>query len=65
MPALAAIWGSSFLLIKIGERAFAALQVSFGRMLIGTVTLIAVIAVRRHTLPGGSGLLRRGLSVRA
>ena len=51
MPALAAIWGSSFLLIKIGERSFAALQVSFGRMLIGTVTLIAVIAIRRHALP--------------
>ena len=51
LPALAAIWGSSFLLIKIGERSFAALQVSFGRMLIGTVTLIAVIAIRRHALP--------------
>ena len=30
LPALAAIWGSSFLLIKIGERSFAALQVSSG-----------------------------------
>lgn len=48
---LAAIWGSSFLFIKLGERSFAPLQVSFGRMLVGTLTLLTVLAVRRHALP--------------
>ena len=48
---LAAIWGSSFLFIKLGERSFAPLQVSFGRMLVGTLTLLAVLAARRHALP--------------
>jgi drug/metabolite transporter (DMT)-like permease len=50
--ALALIWGVSFLLIKLGERSFAPLQVSFGRTLIGAVTLVVVSSWRRQRLPG-------------
>lgn len=49
--ALAMIWGFSFLLIKLAERSFAPLQVSFGRVLIGAVTLSVIIIVRRQHLP--------------
>jgi drug/metabolite transporter (DMT)-like permease len=49
--ALAVIWGLSFLLVKVGERAFAPLEVSVGRMLAGTATLVAVVAVARRRLP--------------
>ncbi len=49
--ALAVIWGLSFLLVKVGERAFAPLEVSVGRMLAGTAALVAVVAVARQRLP--------------
>src|SRR5690349_16838272 len=48
---LALIWGSSFLLIKQALATFAPLQISFGRLLIGVVLLLGVMAMRREGLP--------------
>lgn len=50
---LAAIWGSSFLFIKVGLRAFVPLHVALGRMLFGTAVLLAFLALRREPLPRG------------
>ena len=49
--ALGLIWGLSFLFIKEGDRVLAPLQVTGGRMVIGAVTLVAVLALRRERLP--------------
>src|SRR3954469_4513233 len=49
--ALTLIWGASFLFIKIGVEALAPLQVAFGRMLFGALTLLTVSLVRRESLP--------------
>lgn len=40
---LALFWGSTFLFIKIGDEALAPLQVSFGRVIVGTATLLAIL----------------------
>lgn len=48
---LAAIWGSSFMFIKVGDEALAPLQVTLGRMLCGTVALFLILATRRERLP--------------
>jgi drug/metabolite transporter (DMT)-like permease len=50
---LALFWGSTFLFIKIGDEALAPLQVSLGRLLVGTATLLAILALRRERLPLG------------
>ena len=50
---LALFWGSTFLFIKIGDEALAPIQVSLGRLLIGTTTLLAILAVRGERLPAG------------
>lgn len=50
---LAAIWGSSFLFIKVGVRAFAPLHVALGRMIFGTAVLLAFLALRGESLPRG------------
>ena len=48
--ALAAIWGSSFMFIKlIGER-WPPLWVAFGRVALGALTLLAICAVKRLSL---------------
>lgn len=49
--ALTLIWGASFLFIKIGVEALAPMQVAFGRMFFGAVTLLAISLVRRERLP--------------
>lgn len=51
---LALFWGSTFLFIKIGDEALAPLQVSFGRLLVGTATLLAILAAHRQRLPRGA-----------
>jgi len=48
--ALAAIWGMSFLFIKVADRAFAPAQVAFGRVLLGCVVVCAVVAIRWRRL---------------
>jgi drug/metabolite transporter (DMT)-like permease len=50
---LAGIWGLSFLFIKVSVQAFAPLQVAFGRVLAGLVTLLAIVLARRARLPSG------------
>ncbi len=55
---LAAIWGNSFLFIKVGDEALAPLQVALGRVVIGAVTLLIVLAVRRERLPRDPGVWR-------
>ncbi|MER0444428.1 DMT family transporter [Streptomyces sp. Edi4] len=51
--ALSLIWGFSFLLIKVGTQGYAPFQVTFGRLLFGTLVLAAVMAVKRERLPRG------------
>jgi drug/metabolite transporter (DMT)-like permease len=47
----AAIWGSSFLFIKVLDRHWPALWVAFGRVLLGAVTLALLVLVRRERFP--------------
>jgi drug/metabolite transporter (DMT)-like permease len=49
--ALTLIWGASFLFIKIGVEALAPLQVAFGRMFFGVLTLVIIALARRERLP--------------
>jgi drug/metabolite transporter (DMT)-like permease len=48
---LAAIWGLSFVLIKVGNRAFTPVQVSSGRMLFGLLALVPVLLAQPGRLP--------------
>lgn len=48
---LAAIWGLSFLFIKVSDEALAPLQVALGRLILGTLALGAVMLARRENLP--------------
>lgn len=49
--ALAAIWGSSFLFIKVGVRELHPVYVTLGRVAAGALTLLIVLAVLRDPLP--------------
>ncbi|MBG0564002.1 DMT family transporter [Actinoplanes sp. NEAU-A11] len=49
--ALAAIWGTSFLFIKVGVRELHPLWLTFGRVAAGVLILLAVLAVTRDRLP--------------
>ncbi len=51
--ALSAIWGSSFLFIKLGVDELEPAVVAFGRLLVGVAILLPIAAAR-----GGLGLLR-------
>jgi drug/metabolite transporter (DMT)-like permease len=51
--ALAAIWGSSFLFIKVLGDSWPPLWVALGRIALGALTLLAFLAVRRERLPSG------------
>jgi len=48
---LALIWGSSFLLMKVGLRTLAPLQISGLRIYAGTLTLLALLAATGGRLP--------------
>ncbi|MEV5978261.1 DMT family transporter [Streptomyces sp. NPDC052114] len=50
---LAAIWGFSFLLIKVGTEGYAPFQVTLGRLVFGTAVVAAVLVVKRERLPRG------------
>ncbi|HKP89282.1 MAG TPA: DMT family transporter [Thermoleophilaceae bacterium] len=50
---LSAIWGSSFLFIKVGVEDFAPFQVAFARCALGALALVAILAARRERLPRG------------
>ncbi|MGI5212856.1 DMT family transporter [Plantactinospora sp. CA-290183] len=49
--ALAAIWGSSFLFIKVGIRELHPLYLTLGRVVAGALVLLVVLAVLRDRLP--------------
>jgi drug/metabolite transporter (DMT)-like permease len=51
--ALGVVWGFSFLFMKVGNEAFAPLQVTLGRMVFGTAVLAVAVAFRRERLPRG------------
>jgi drug/metabolite transporter (DMT)-like permease len=48
---LAAIWGLSFLFIKVADRTFAPSQIALGRVALGCVVVWAVMVAGRHRLP--------------
>lgn len=48
---LAAIWGASFLFIKVGVRELHPLYVTLGRVAVGALTLLLVLALLRDRLP--------------
>ncbi len=49
---LAAIWGSSFLLIKVLDKHWPALWVSLGRVALGAAVLVSLVVLRGERLPG-------------
>lgn len=51
--ALSCIWGLSFYLMKLGNETLDPIQVSFLRMIVGTVVLGVIVAARRDALPRG------------
>lgn len=51
--ALAAVWGSSFLCIKVLGRHWPPIYISLGRIALGAASLLAIVAVRRARMPRG------------
>ena len=56
---LALIWGSSFLWIKLADRGFAPVEVTFARLALGAAALFPVVVARRQALPRSAGLWAR------
>ncbi|RZQ64029.1 DMT family transporter [Amycolatopsis suaedae] len=52
MAALALMWGSSFLWIKLALNAFSPVQLVLGRVALGAAVLIGLVYLRRGRLPG-------------
>lgn len=50
---LAVLWGCSFAFIEIGLESLTSIQVSFGRLSLGAVTLILIALATRTRLPRG------------
>ena len=48
---LALIWGSSFLWIKLADRDFPPVEVTFARLALGAAVLLPVVLVRREEVP--------------
>jgi drug/metabolite transporter (DMT)-like permease len=53
LAALALIWGSGFLWIKLALRGFDPVQITFGRLLLGVLTLAPIVVWQRLRLPAG------------
>jgi len=53
LVSLAAIWGASFLLIKLGLRGFTPIQIVEVRVAIAALVLITIVITRRMRLPQG------------
>jgi drug/metabolite transporter (DMT)-like permease len=51
MVALAAIWGCSFLFISVGVRELPPLYLALGRVIAGSVVLLAILVMKREALP--------------
>lgn len=60
---LAAIWGSSFLCIKVLGEDWAPVHVALGRIALGALTLLVVLAVRGERLPRGRDAWRHSAVV--
>jgi drug/metabolite transporter (DMT)-like permease len=52
--ALSAIWGSSFLFIKVSDRALSPVEVALGRVAIGALALLALLGATGQRLPRGA-----------
>jgi drug/metabolite transporter (DMT)-like permease len=50
---LSAIWGTSFLFIKVADRQLSQLQVVLARMALGAAAVLVVLLMRRERLPSG------------
>ncbi|MDR0345078.1 MAG: DMT family transporter [Nocardiopsaceae bacterium] len=48
---LALVWGSSFLWIKLAIRGLSPVEVTFARLILGSLVLFAIAAIRRGPLP--------------
>ncbi len=48
---LAAVWGSSFLFIKVGLHGLSPIQLASGRIWLGALTLVVIASLRRRPLP--------------
>jgi len=48
---LALIWGSSFLWIKLADRGFPPVEVTFARLALGAAVLLPVVLVGREEVP--------------
>ncbi len=59
LSVLALIWGSSFLWIKLADRGFSPVQVTFARLALGAAVLFPVVLARRETVPRSAGLWAR------
>ena len=53
VAALAALWGSSFLWIKIGLEVFSPIQITVFRMALGAAVLVSILRLRGLSLPAG------------
>src|SRR3954447_530706 len=51
MLTLAGIWGCSFLFISIGVRELPPLYLALGRVIAGSVVLLAILVIKREALP--------------
>jgi drug/metabolite transporter (DMT)-like permease len=51
MLTLGAIWGCSFLFISVGVRELPPLYLALGRVIAGSVVLLAILAMKREPLP--------------
>jgi len=56
---LALIWGSSFLWIKLADRGFSPVQVTFARLALGAAVLLPVVLARREAVPRSAALWAR------
>lgn len=56
---LAAIWGSSFLLMKVAVEGLSPVQITAGRLLFGALVLTAIMLVGRRAWPRDPRLLAR------
>jgi len=53
VAALALIWGSGFLFIKISLRGFTPVQLTFARLALGAIVLTVIVLASRRRLPAG------------
>lgn len=53
---LALLWGSNFLLIKVGVRGLSPVQLTLARLALGALVLVAFVAARREPLPRTAAL---------